>query len=284
MTYQYRQKTTSADFQNVSQLESVTTAGVSSESYGFDAEGRVSSKTLTMTSRSGFQFVTNYSYDKLDRVTDVLYPFQYGNGTQARKSVHHDYDITGSLTALTYDGQSFASNVVYNSDNQTTSLNVGTGANQITENYGYNAQTGLLDNQTVARSSTPTNYLLNLSYDYAKCEWEAHGSAHEDSQQPEPQQRPRLRLRRPRPFSAGDRRTRWCTPLDADLFLRSLWQSHVGEREWELGEEWERCWERGRPARIERAARQVRTTCVSGWAARVRTESDSDRITHSACP
>jgi hypothetical protein len=37
------------------------------------------------------------------------------------------------------------------------------GANQIAENYSYNAQTGLLDNQTVTRGTT----LLNLAYDYA---------------------------------------------------------------------------------------------------------------------
>ena len=47
-----------------------------------------------------------------------------------------------------------------------TQLKVGlSGTNQITENYGYNAQTGLLDSQTVIRGASTT--LLNLGYDYA---------------------------------------------------------------------------------------------------------------------
>ena len=165
VSYQYRQKTTGSELKDITQIESVTTAGVSSESYVYDVEGRVSVKTLTLNSRSNYPFVTNYSYDKLNRVTDVQYPAQYPS--LARKVVHHDYDIASRLTALTYDGQSFASNPVYNAASQTTSLNVGTGANQITETYSYDAQTGLLNNQTVARTATPTNYLLNLSYDYA---------------------------------------------------------------------------------------------------------------------
>src|SRR2546425_224053 len=38
------------------------------------------------------------------------------------------------------------------------------GTNQIAESYSYNGETGLLDNQIVARGATT---LLNLSYDYA---------------------------------------------------------------------------------------------------------------------
>jgi RHS repeat-associated protein len=167
VSYQYRQKSTGIELKDITQLESVTTAGVSTESYTFDAEGRVGSKTLTLTSRPTYPFVTDYMYDNLDRVTDVTYPKQWGNGQQPRKVVHHDYDIASRLSGLTYDGQPFASNIVYNAGSQTTSLNVGTGANQIVESYGYNAQTGLLENQTVAKTATPTTYLLNLSYDYA---------------------------------------------------------------------------------------------------------------------
>jgi RHS repeat-associated protein len=46
---------------------------------------------------------------------------------------------------------------------QTTSLSVGAGANPVNENYGYNAQTGLLESQTLTRNGST---LLNLSYDY----------------------------------------------------------------------------------------------------------------------
>ena len=73
-------------------------------------------------------------------------------------------DVASRLSSLTYDGQSFASNIVYNAASQTTSLSVGTGTNQVNESYRYNAQTGLLDGQTATRNGAT---LLNLSYDYA---------------------------------------------------------------------------------------------------------------------
>jgi RHS repeat-associated protein len=165
VNYSYRTKASPSDLKDVTQLASVTASGVSTESYGYtDGEGRVTSKTLTLTTRSSYPFVTDYSYDSLDRVTDVQYPAEYGNGNAPRKAIHQTYDIASRLTGLTYDGQFFASNIVYNAASQTTSLNVGSGTNQITESYGYNAQTGLLDNEMVARGATT---LLNLSYDYA---------------------------------------------------------------------------------------------------------------------
>ena len=164
VAYQYRTKSSPSDLKDVTQLATVTATGVSTESYAYDTEGRVSSKTLTLTSRPSYPFLTDYIYDSLDRATDVRYPAEYGNGSAPRKVVHHDYDIASRLTGLTCDGQSFASSIVYNAASQTTSLNVGTGTNQIAESYSYNGQTGLLDNQTVARGATT---LLNLSYDYA---------------------------------------------------------------------------------------------------------------------
>jgi RHS repeat-associated protein len=164
VSYSYRTKSSSSDLRDVTQLSSVTSSGVSTESYGYATEGRVSSQTMTLSSRSSYPFVTDYIYDSLDRATDVRYPAEYGNGSAPRKVVHHDYDIASRLTGLTYDGQSFASSIMYNAASQATSLNVGSGVNQIAESYSYNAQTGLLENQTVARSTTT---LLNLSYDYA---------------------------------------------------------------------------------------------------------------------
>jgi YD repeat-containing protein len=164
VSYSYRTKASTSDLKDIGQLSSVTASGVSTESYGYDTEGRVSNQTATLSSRSSYPFVTDYTYDSLDRTTDVRYPAEYGNGSAPRKVVHHDYDIASRLTGLTFDGQSFASSIVYNAASKTTSLNVGSGANQIAENYSYNPQTGLLDNQTVARGVTT---LLNLSYDYA---------------------------------------------------------------------------------------------------------------------
>jgi RHS repeat-associated protein len=167
VTYSYRTKSSPTDQKDVTQVASISTAGVSTESFSFDTEGRISAKTLTVSSRPSYPFVTDFIYDTLDRTVDVRYPAQYGNGAQLRKVVHHNYDAASRLSSMTFDGQSFASNVNYNASGQPTTLNVGNGTNQMVENYSYDAQTGLLSSQTLARASTPTSYLMNLTYDYA---------------------------------------------------------------------------------------------------------------------
>ncbi|HKV35771.1 MAG TPA: RHS repeat-associated core domain-containing protein [Pyrinomonadaceae bacterium] len=164
VTYSYRTKDTGAQLRDVTQLSSVSTANVGTESYTYDPDGRISARTLTLTSRSSYPFVTDYIYDSLDRVKNVIYPAQTGNGSALRKTVHHDYDVASRVTGVTYDGQTQASNITYNAFSSTTSLNVGTGPNQISEAYNYNSVSGFLDSQTVARGATT---LLNLSYDYA---------------------------------------------------------------------------------------------------------------------
>ncbi len=50
VTYSYRTKSSTADLKDMTQLAGVTAANVSIESYSYDIEGRVSSKTLTLTS------------------------------------------------------------------------------------------------------------------------------------------------------------------------------------------------------------------------------------------
>ena len=167
ITYQYRTKT-SGQLRDITQIATIITANVGTESYAYDTEGRVSARTLTFNNRTLYPFVTDYTYDELDRINNLLYPAEYGNGSAARKLVHHDYDVAGRVSGLTVDSQSFASDIVYNAASQTTSMKVGvTGSNQIVETYGFAAQTGLLETQTVARTSAPSNYLVNLSYDYA---------------------------------------------------------------------------------------------------------------------
>ncbi|HKR11962.1 MAG TPA: RHS repeat-associated core domain-containing protein [Pyrinomonadaceae bacterium] len=168
VTYQYRTKSSGSQRLDITQLHTVTTAGVSAEGYIYDAEGRVSSKSLIFSNRPSNAFVTDYIYDDLDRVEDMRFPAEYGNGTQPRKVVHHSYDVASRLTSLGVDGALHASNIAYNADSQTTSVGVGAaGPNQVIESYDYDQQTGLLTNQTLARSSAPANWLLNLSYDYA---------------------------------------------------------------------------------------------------------------------
>jgi len=162
VTYSYRTKSSGSQLLDVTQFSSISTAGVSTESFGFDSEGRVSSRTLTLSSRPSYPFVTDYVSDSLDRISNVVYPAQYSNGG-GRKTAQYNYDVASRLGGLTYNGQTFASNIVYNAASQTTSLSIGTGTNQVTENYGYEAQTGLLSSQTLTRNGST---LLNLSYDY----------------------------------------------------------------------------------------------------------------------
>ena len=65
---------------------------------------------------------------------------------------------------MTVGGQTAASDIVYNASDQTTQMKVGAaGANQVTEEYTFDAQTGLLTNQKAIRNS---QQLLNLSYEY----------------------------------------------------------------------------------------------------------------------
>lgn len=138
------------------------------ETYHYDVQKRPDQKTITLASRPGFSLVTNYSYDNLDRMTDVIYPAQWPSTT--RKTLHHDYDVASRLSGLTVDGAAYASQIDYNASSQATTLKVGpAGANQVTEKYAYDAATGLLTAQKAYRGSDETkNRLLDLSYDYLK--------------------------------------------------------------------------------------------------------------------
>jgi RHS repeat-associated protein len=160
LSYQY--ETTG----NVTRLKKVITTGISTEEYSYDGEGRVNEQTLTLTSRPAYPMVTSYNYDSLNRLADIHYPAEYGLLGSPRKVVHHDYDIASRVSALTIDGTTHASEINYNAASQTTSLKVGvSGANQITESYQYDTQTGYLVNQKVQRAGAS---LLDLSYDYLR--------------------------------------------------------------------------------------------------------------------
>lgn len=164
VTYTYRTKSSGGELKDISQVASITTAGVSTASYNYDpTDGRLLSRTLTLNSRTSYPFTVNYTYDSLDRVSDVQYPNEWGQGS-ARRWLHRDVDVAGRLTNLTFDGQSHASNFVYNAGSQMTLMKVGvSGANQITENYSFNPDTQFLDSQTVVRGATT---LLNYAYNF----------------------------------------------------------------------------------------------------------------------
>jgi len=163
LNYAYRTKVQGTDLVDITQIASIATTDVGTESYTFDTEGRLTGKTSTVNSRT---FVITRAYDELSRVKDFYYPAQTGNG-DAIKILHHDYDVASRLSGLTYDGQSFASSIVYNAASRTTSMRVGqAGSNQIIETYDYTPNTGLLERQKIARDSAPSTYLLDLSYEY----------------------------------------------------------------------------------------------------------------------
>ncbi|HKD39328.1 MAG TPA: RHS repeat-associated core domain-containing protein [Myxococcaceae bacterium] len=151
---------------DVTRLLRVTASGVSIEEYGYDGEGRLNSKTVKPSGREGYPQVTEYLFDTVSRMTDVTYPTQYGFQSESRRHAHYNYDAASRLTALIVDGVSYASQFVYNSASQVTSMKIGTsGANQITEQYAFDAATSFLSNQKVTRSGAS---LMDLSYDYVR--------------------------------------------------------------------------------------------------------------------
>jgi RHS repeat-associated protein len=151
---------------NLTRLQSVTTAGVGAETYGYDAEGRLSAKTLTLTSLPNNQQLIEYGYDSLGRLTDMRYPAAYALPGDPRKLVHYNYGRTVRLQELQVDGVDYASGIAYNAAGQVTALSLGAnGSLQLNEQYNYDEATGLLTRQQVHRAGV---IALDLSYDYMR--------------------------------------------------------------------------------------------------------------------
>ncbi len=149
-------------------LKTVTVAGVVADSLGYDALGRFNQIIRTFNDNTARPLQTNYLYDKAGRVRETTYPAQYPSTT--RKVAKYSFDEASRYKEMLFGGQSMASSVVYNGESQPTALRIGynTGANEIKEEYTYNAQNGLLTNQKVIKNPGVPSILLNLSYDYAK--------------------------------------------------------------------------------------------------------------------
>jgi YD repeat-containing protein len=149
-----------------SRINKIRTAGFLTEDFTYDGEGRVWEYTQKVDYRTNYPWVTTYDYDTLGRVTGVHYPAQYGPSGGSRKVIENTYDIASRLTGLKVDGQDAASNIIYNASDQTTSIKIGVnGTNQITENYTFDSQTGLLTSQNAVKNGSN---LLDLSYDYTR--------------------------------------------------------------------------------------------------------------------
>ncbi len=149
-------------------VKKVTTSGIATEENAFDTEGRISQYKLTMTSRSSYPFTTDYTYDTANRLTQVTYPAQYGMTGSPRNAIVPTYDIASRLTQMTVDSGTQLSNVLYNEASQVTSLRTGAFTSTgNTEDYTYDAPTGLLTRQIVKKTSNSTKR-LDLSYSYAR--------------------------------------------------------------------------------------------------------------------
>ena len=70
------------------------------------------------------------------------------------------YDIASRVSTLKFDGVNYAANLAYNAASQVETLNVGS---LMTENYSYDAKTGLLLTQQVKQGTTTR---LDLKYNY----------------------------------------------------------------------------------------------------------------------
>jgi RHS repeat-associated protein len=149
-------------------VQTVTTAGTSTETNTYDAFSRVSEYSITLTNRPSYPMTMSYLYDTANRLTEVRYPAQYGMSGSPRKTVNPSYDNASRLTQMTVNSQIQMSEIVYNPLSQVTSLKTGayTGNADI-EQYSYDAQTGLLTNQKVIKQNT-SQTLLDLSYNYSR--------------------------------------------------------------------------------------------------------------------
>jgi RHS repeat-associated protein len=144
----------------------VVAAGVSTEDYDYDGEGRVNEKRLTFAGRSQPMTIT-YGYDALGRITQTTYPQQYRDNitNPLRKIVVPAYDAASRVSGLKVNNLDYASQLTYNAASQITSMLVGTGVNQLTESYSFEDRTGLLSSQSLRRGATT---LMSYSYGYQR--------------------------------------------------------------------------------------------------------------------
>ncbi len=147
-------------------ISQVRTAGILTEDFSYDVEGRLYESTETVDGRTSYPMKMSYLYDSLDRTKEVRYPAQYGLAGSPRKIIEPTYDVASRLSSLKVNSVVQAGDIVYNSSDQTESIKIGaTGANQVTETFEYNGLSGLLTNQKAIRNGTN---LMDLNYDYAK--------------------------------------------------------------------------------------------------------------------
>jgi RHS repeat-associated protein len=164
VSYDYRPKSSTTAQIDVTQIKQIIAAGVSTEDYDYDTEGRVQEKRLTFAGRTQ-PMTTTYAYDSLGRIDTITYPEQFHDnvGSPIRKIVKSNYDPASRLTGIKVNNVDYASLITYNAFSQITSVLIGSGPNQLAETYRYQDRTGLLVNQSVKRGTTT---LMEFGYGY----------------------------------------------------------------------------------------------------------------------
>ena len=167
VTYQYRAKQSPSSLVDVTQLKQVVAAGVCTEDFDYetDLESRLHESKLTLAGRSKSMTQT-YAYDNLNRLTQITYPEQYHDdvANPLRKVIALSYDEVSREAGLKVNNVDYASQLSYNPASQITSLKVGSGPNQLSENYQYDPKSGLLTNQSLQGN----NISKTLAYSYRK--------------------------------------------------------------------------------------------------------------------
>ena len=150
---------------NLSQLTGGVIRLLAWEQYGYDLQGRLSTRSLL---GGGAPLVLTYNYDSLNRVSEEIYPIEAGTPSQAQKALNFTYGVGGVLTDLKVDGADYASGFVYNPAGQATWINVGPiGPQQTSDTYNYDPATALLASQDVRSEVNGNPPLLNLAYSYS---------------------------------------------------------------------------------------------------------------------
>jgi len=123
--------TRSYDYNSNSYLTSVTNPETGTTTYGRDAAGNMTSRSV------GSSGATTYSYDNQNRLTSVAYPGGTPSVTNTYNKTHKllaassstgargfDYDANGNLTSesLVVDGLTFIASYSYNSNDQLSSI------------------------------------------------------------------------------------------------------------------------------------------------------------------
>lgn len=166
VTYQYRTKNLTSDKIDITQLKQVSVAGVSTEEYFYDSEGRVQDNRITFAGRPE-AMKTTYAYDELGRISQMIYPQQFHDNVASpiRKTLSPTYDDASRISGIKVGTLDYASQITYNAASQVTSILIGAGPNQLTEAYSYDERSGLLTRQSVKRGATT---LMDYSYGYKK--------------------------------------------------------------------------------------------------------------------